>query len=635
MYVMFRTGAHSSRGGGREAAMNRYEQKRNAGVRFGYDPEGGNTPPGLPQAPGVYIFRDASNRVIYVGKAKHIRKRVQSYFKAPVGMPAKTALMMKKARSVDWILTDSENEAFLLESTLIKKFLPRYNIILRDDKRYPCLRLDLKEPYPRLQIVRRIKKDGALYFGPFSSAYSVRSTMKVIDRIFQLRKCRDRRLPKRTRPCLNFQMDRCLGPCTQGVSRSRYQDVVRQVRLFLEGRDRELVGHLEKEMQTAAETLDFERAARIRDQIRAIDRTVEKQKVVSSHLDDKDVIGVAEENASVQITLLLVRQGYLMGSRNFLFREQAGRPAEVVEAFIKQYYAEGVFVPPEILVSVSIEDLAAISAWLSSLSGKKVHIRRPVRGEKRRLVVMAETNAGSGLAGERMSSGEELMEKLAQRLRIRKIPRTVEGFDISTLSGDLAVGTMVTFIDGQTARSGYRNFRIKMVQGIDDYGMMSEMVSRRVARGDLPDLFVVDGGKGHLHTVQKILESAGGGQAPAVVAIAKPDEKKGEQRDKVYVPGRKNPLSLETNDPSLLFLMRVRDEVHRRAILYHRTLRRSAFTLSDLDRIPGIGKSRKKQLLTHFKNMNAIARAGPDELVAVPGISPRLAREIIRFFQTS
>lgn len=614
--------------------MDNYAPSVTSGVRFEYDTNGRKTPSGVPEAPGVYIFKDGAGRVIYVGKAKHIRKRVQSYFKPWEGMPRKTALMMKNARSLDWILTDSENEAFILESTLIKKFLPRYNIILRDDKRYPCLRLDLKEPYPRLQIVRRIKKDGAVYFGPFSSAHAVRSTLKVIDRIFQLRKCRERRLPKRTRPCLNFQMGRCLGPCTREIPPSLYRNVVRQVRLFLEGRDRELITQLKKEMGDAAQNLEFERAARIRDQVRAIEHTVERQNVVSSRLDDKDVIGVAEGESMVRVALLFIRRGYLLGSRHFQFRNQAGRPAEVLEAFIKQYYMKGVFIPREVLVSVAVQDLPAIGAWLSTLAGRKVSIHMPVRGEKRRLVGMAVANAESRLAGDTAAAGIELMEKLEKRLRLRETPKTIEALDISNLFGDQAVGTMARFVDGHADRSGYRNYRIKRVQGIDDYGMMAEMVSRRISKGDLPDLFVIDGGKGHLHAVQKVLGSAEENARPAVVAIAKPDETKGEERDKIYVPGRKNPIILEPHDPVLLFLMRVRDEVHRRAILYHRTLRKKAFTRSDLDRIPGIGKMRKSQLLTHFKSIKAIAEAGPDELAAVPGINPRLAREIVRFFQS-
>lgn len=615
--------------------MGDYEQKRTLGVRLESDLKGRKVPPDLPEAPGVYLFKDGSGRVIYVGKAKHIRKRVRSYFKPFKSMTRKTALMMKQACSLEWILTDSENEAFILESTLIKRYLPRYNIILRDDKRYPCLRLDLKEPYPRLQIVRRIKKDGALYFGPFSSARSVRSTLKVIDRIFQLRKCKERRLPKRTRPCLNFQMERCLGPCTQDVKPAVYRNVVRQVRLFLEGRDKELVTQLKMEMETAAEILDFERAARIRDQISAIERTVERQHVVSSRLDDKDVIGVVEGKSSIRVALLFVRRGYLMGSRHFLFRSRAGKPAEVLEAFIKQYYAQGVFIPREIIVSLDVHDLPAIGAWLSSLSGRKVYIHKPMRGEKRRLVGMAIANAESALDDETSLSGTALMEEVAKGLRLREPPSVVEGLDISTLFGDQAVGTVVRFVDGQPHRSGYRNYRIREVQDIDDYGMMAEMVSRRTARGDLPDLVVVDGGKGHLHTVLKVMESIGEEQRPAVIALAKADERKGEKRDKIYIPGRKNPLLLEPNDPVLLFLMRVRDEVHRRAISYHRRLRNKAFTVSHLDRIPGIGKIRKNYLLKQFESMEAIARARPEELASVPGISTSLAKKINQFFQNS
>jgi len=359
----------------------------NADESVQFDVTPGKIPRGVPQDPGAYLFKDAAGEVIYVGKAKNLRKRVQSYFKAPAEKSRKTALMMKKARGLDCILTASENEAFILESTLIRKFMPRYNIVLRDDKRYPSLRMDLNEPYPRLRIVRKIRKDGALYFGPFSSAQSVRRTLKTIDRIFRLRKCKDRRMPKRSRPCLNYQMDRCLGPCTRDVSKVLYQGIVQQVRLFLEGRNQELTDQLRKEMEGVAGHLEFERAGEIRDQIRAIERTVEKQHVVLPRLEDKDVIGVAKKESLVQVAILHIRGGYLAGSRNFLFRGQAaGDPAEVVEAFLKQYYAEEPFIPKEILTSTACEDLPAIGAWLSSLSGRKVSLHRPLRGEKLRLV---------------------------------------------------------------------------------------------------------------------------------------------------------------------------------------------------------------------------------------------------------
>lgn len=595
--------------------------------------ESGKVPQGLPDDPGVYLFKDASGRVIYVGKAKMIRKRVQSYFKTLEGMSPKTALMMKKARGLDCILTGSENEAFILESTLIKKFLPRYNIILRDDKQYPCLRMDLKEPYPRLRIVRRIKKDGALYFGPFSSAHSVRSTLKVIDRIFQLRKCKDRHIPKRTRPCLNYQMDRCLGPCTVEVSKTQYESIVHQVRLFLDGRNRELIGQLKKEMGEAAERLDFERAARVRDQVRAVERTVERQHVVSAQLEDKDIIGMAEKESLVQVVLLSVRRGYLAGSRNFLFREQPGPISDVVEAFIKQYYAGQSFIPGEILIPVAFEDQAAVGTWMSSLAGRKVTIFKPMRGEKLRLVRMAETNAASMLAGRESSSGKELMDQMKDILKLEKAPRTLEAFDVSNLYGNMAVGTLVSFVDGESQRSGYRNYRIRAVNGIDDYGMMVEMVSRRLAKRNLPDLFVVDGGRGHLNVVRKLLERMEGTDATEVISIAKAEEARGEKTDKIYLPGRKNPVLLEANHPVLLFLMRVRDEVHRRAVGYHRALRKKALTASDLDRIPGIGEIRKKQLLQHFKSMEDLMRASSDEIAGVPGISSELAQRIVRFYE--
>jgi excinuclease ABC subunit C len=605
----------------------------NADENVQFEVEPGKPPRSVPVDPGVYLFKDAAGHVIYVGKAKNLRKRVQSYFRKPPDKSRKAALMISKARGLDCMLTASENEAFILESTLIRKFVPRYNIILRDDKRYPSLRMDLKEPYPRLRIVRKIRKDGALYFGPFSSAQSVRRTLKMIDRVFRLRKCKDRRMPKRSRPCLNYQMDRCLGPCTREVSMVLYQGMVHQVRLFLEGRNQELIDQLKEEMDTAADHLEFERAAEIRDQIRAIERTVEKQDVVSPRLEDRDVIGVAKTEGLVQVAVLHIRGGYLAGSRNFLFRDQdPGDPAEVVEAFLKQYYAVETFIPKEILTSTACEDLPAIGAWLSSLSGGKVSLHRPLRGEKLRLVRMADANAGSVLAGQEEASGRKLMENLQMALKLEKPPETVEGLDISNFYGDQAVGTVVRFEDGQPRRSGYRNFRIKGVDGIDDYAMMAEVVRRRVAAGRPPDLFVVDGGRGHLNVVKKVLAEFECPGLPEAVAIAKPDQDRGETRDKIFIHGRKNPVRLEERDPILLFLMRVRDEAHRRAVSYHRRMREKALTVSDLEHIPGVGKKTKNKLLTHFKSMNGLARAGLKEVADVPGINRALAKRIVQFF---
>ena len=587
----------------------------------------------LPDGPGVYLFKEPSGHAIYVGKAKSLKKRILSYFRPTADSSKKTALMMKRACGLDFILTSSELEAFILESNLIKKFMPRYNIILRDDKQYPCLRLDIKEAYPRLTIVRKIKKDGALYFGPFSSAYSVRSTLKVIDRAFQLRKCKRRRMPERTRPCLNYQMNRCLGPCTHNIPGSEYGEIVRHVRLFLEGRNRELIDGLRDEMVKASGRLDFERAARIRDQVRAIEKTMERQHVVSQRLEDQDVIGLAQTAGRYQMVSLFVRKGCLIGSRNYFFKDQGGSASEVMEAFLKQYYGDSAFIPKHILISEQIEDLASITEWLCDLAGKRVVIRRPLRGDKFRLVKMALANAETLLAGHLEKKEDDLMRIVQSVLSLKNVPRHIEGLDISNLQGDMAVGSIVSFADGLPLKSGYRNYRIKAVSGIDDYGMMSELVKRRLNRGQLPDLFLVDGGKGHLSSVKRVLDRQANTQIPQVVSIAKPDENRQEKYDKIYIPGRKNPLGLNADHPVLLFMMRIRDEAHRRAISYHRRLMRTNLMESELDLIPGVGPKRKRLLLRHFKEINAIAKAGPDALADVPGISSSLAKNIVLFFQ--
>lgn len=587
----------------------------------------------LPDGPGVYYFKDSSGTVIYVGKAKSLKNRILSYYKPLDDLPHKTALMMKRASDLDFIITSTEKEAFILESNLIKKFMPRYNIILRDDKQYPCLRMSIKEPYPRLSIARRIKKDGALYFGPFSSAYSVRSTLKVIDRVFKLRKCKGRGLPKRTRPCLNYQMDRCLGPCTNHIPLPEYAEIVQQVRLFLDGRNRELIEQLKRNMAEAADKLDFERAAGIRDQIRAIERTVERQHVVSPRMADQDIIGLAQRKEIFEVVILFVRKGYVLGSRNYLFTNPASSASDVMEAFLKQYYVREPFIPAEILISEPIEDLPSITEWLSDIAGKKVVIQRPLRGEKLKIVRLAVANAETLLEGYSHQPKEDLMTVVQSVLKLRKLPRFIEGLDISNLQGDEAVGSIVSFVDGMPHSSGYRNYRIRAVKGIDDYGMMAELVSRRVSKGQLPDLFVVDGGKGHLSAVERMLDRKQNPDAPEVVSIAKPDETRQERWDKIYIPGRKNPLGLRGDHPVLLLLTRIRDETHRRAITYHSRLRRRNLIESELDCVPGIGPKRKKLLLRHFKDIKAISTATVEELAEVPGINRSLAQNIFSFFQ--
>ena len=587
----------------------------------------------LPHGPGVYLFSDPRGRVIYVGKAKDLKKRVLSYFRSANNTPTKTARMMKMAEGLEFILTLTEKEAFILENDLIKKFKPRYNIILRDDKQYPCLRLDIREPYPRLGIVRKIKKDGALYFGPFSSANAVRSTTRVISRVFKLRKCKGLKLKHRDRPCINFQMDRCLAPCARTVSEKAYGEMVEQVRLFLEGRNTELVGTLKKEMAEVAAQLDFEKAADIRDRIYAIQKTVEKQHVVSRRMADQDIIGIAQKEDVRLLAVMFVRRGHLVGTRHFLFEDVNGASMEVMEAFLKQYYSGQVFIPGTILLSDPVEDSDSLGEWISEMAGKKVVIHFPQRGEKKKLVQIAVANAGNLLAGHQITRKEALLESARSILSLQKVPRTIEGLDISNLQGENAVGVVVAFKDGEPDRGHYLNYRIKNVNGIDDYGMMAEMMERRIAGPPLPDLFLVDGGKGHLSAMKKVLDRQLDGSdasfLPEVISLAKPDEILGEKYDKIYVPGRKNPVRLKPDDPVLFLMMRVRDEAHRRAVTYHRKLRSKGLTRSQLDGIPGVGKQRKKSLLKYFNGIDAISKAKVEELCAVPGINRDLALKII------
>lgn len=585
----------------------------------------------LPKEPGVYLFKDESGRVIYVGKAKNLNKRVLSYFKASGDVPLKTVMMMQRARGLDYILTATEKEAFILEDNLVKKWMPRYNIILRDDKQYLSLRLDTRQAFPNLTLVRRIKKDGARYFGPFSSAQSIRNTLKLIERNFQLRKCRGEEPARRTRPCINYQLHRCFGLCAEPRPENTYKEVVREVILFLEGRNKELLNSLKEKMAKASEEMRFEEAARIRDQIRAVERVIEHQHVVSPRMEDRDVIGLAKKGSTFQLVILFIRKGRLSDSRDFRLQNREAAAAEVMEAFLKQSYHQSHFIPRRILVSEPVEDLSAISKWLSELAGRRVSIEHPRKGEKRHLLELAVTNAENLLSRAVALDGVELMERAKLLLQLKKIPRVVEGVDISNIRGESAVGALVSFVDGLPQKSGYRSYRIRGVEGIDDYGMMAEMVSRRMRKNDPPDLLVVDGGRGHLQAVKRAVEEVGREDRTEVVSIAKEHER--GSGEKIYIHGRKNPLEIKENDPVLLFLMRIRDEAHRRAVLYHRRLRGKGLAASDLDRIPGLGPVRKMKLLRHFGDIHAIAGATVEDLQKVPGVGPSMALEIVQFFR--
>jgi excinuclease ABC subunit C len=587
----------------------------------------------IPQRPGVYLFKDKSGKALYIGKAKELKKRLSSYFGTGRDQSYKSWLILKHAHSLDHIITATEKEAFILEGNLIKKHRPRYNVKIKDDSNYPLLKLDINNKYPRLNIVRRMKSDGALYYGPFPSASAVRSTLRLIGTLFPLRKCRTNEIPKRSRPCLNFQLGRCLAPCCEDVSPEEYQEIVDQAKLFLEGRNRELISRLRGIMRKASSELDFEKAARVRDQIRAVEKTVERQTVVSAGMKDQDVIGLYLSGREAVVVILMVRGGYMVGTKNFAIHCEFEDPQEALESFLKQYYRDRGSVPSEIILSNGIGDARLIAEWITGMAGRKVSLVVPTRGDKKKLVDMAMVNA-EHIMGERQHADQQaLLENAKSVLRLKKIPYHTEGVDISNLGGEHPVASVVSFRNGIPQRSGYRNYRIKQVQGIDDYAMIAETVIRRLKKDDPPDLLVIDGGKGHLTAAYRAVRALSLESSPDIVSIAKGARGEVGAADKVYIVNRKNPLMLSRSHPVLFFLMRVRDETHRRAIGYHRASREKGFLESELDGIRGVGPKRKRALLKYLGGMEAIAKARLEEIEQVPGIDQRTAGMIFHYLR--
>ncbi len=586
----------------------------------------------LPQRPGVYLFKDRSGKIIYIGKAKNLQKRVNSYFSRAPGQYGKLSHIIRNAGQLEHIITATETEAMILEGNLIKRHRPRYNVKIKDDANYPFVKLDINSAYPRLAVVRRMRNDGALYFGPFPSVSEVRSTLRLIGPIFPLRKCTTREIPKRSRPCLNYQLGQCLGPCCLDVTVEDYREIVDQVRLFFEGRNRELISKLKKVMKKASRELDFEKAAKLRDQIRAIEKTVEKQTVVSSKRRDQDIIGVSHSGEEAEAVILLVRGGYMVGTRSFSIHGAWEKTSEILESFLKQYYRDRQFIPPEIVLSDLIDDAELIAEWLTVMAGRKVSISVPAKGDKRLLATMAAVNAESILLRRKKPDEAATLEEAKSLLHLKARPAHIEAIDVSNLRGDLAVASIVAFAEGVPQKSGYRNYRIRQVEGIDDYAMIAEGIRRRLQKDKPPDLLVVDGGKGHLAVALKVVSAVGLENPPDVIAIAKGGRGKRGARDRIYLPNRKNPLNLSRNHPVLSLFARIRDETHRRAISYYRKRRKMRLTSSELDRIPGIGEKRKKLLLKRFGDYRSIAKAGYEELVNTPGIPQSVARQLFSYF---
>jgi excinuclease ABC subunit C len=593
----------------------------------------------VPLRPGVYLMREGNGTVLYVGKARELRKRLASYLRVDVGEQSKTALLLAQVRSIDTILTGTEKEALILEASLIKQYRPRYNIILRDDKNYPLIKVTVQEAWPRLLMARSRQKDGARYFGPFSSAAAMWETIRLLNELFPLRRCKEKNLKVRTRPCLNAQMARCLAPCAGRVAREEYQALVRKVLLVLEGKNRELLLELGREMERAADELRFEEAALLRDRIRALQATLEKQQIVAAHGQDQDVFAFARQGAGVAVAVLAVRRGVVSGQQVFLLLDPVGRDAEVLAEVLSRYYGEeDRFLPREVLLPFAIAEAELLAEWLSERGGRRVAVLCPQRGEKARLLEMAEANAAQALADrERQdASWQALAAALGRTLRLARVPERIECLDISNISGQLAVGSLVCFLAGEPAKHLYRHYRIRTVHGPDDYAMMAEVLGRRLRRGkeenDLPDLLLVDGGRGQLAMAARAVRELDLAGRVELAAIAKEREGEGE---KLYRPGRKNPILLPRHSPLLLYLMRLRDESHRYGVTFHRRLRGKRLLASPLQGIPGVGRERTRLLLKEFGSLARLQAAGQEELAAVAGIGATLAAQIRRHLHES
>jgi excinuclease ABC subunit C len=592
----------------------------------------------LPSSPGVYLMKDSQGKILYVGKGKDLHKRVLSYFRKKDHSSPKIRVLVEKISDLEFLVTGSEKEALILESNLIKHHRPRYNVVLRDDKRYLVLRLDLKEDYPRLTLVRRIRNDGALYFGPYASAHAVRQTLKVLHGMFPLRQCSGRKFKSRRRPCLNHQMGRCLGLCAGTITPGEYAVVVEQAVLFLKGRTRDLQMKLREEMHRSADRLEFEKAAMYRDRLNAVEKSLEKQLMVSSRFRDQDVIGIHESGDNLGLAVLFIREGRLVGSKAFVFKDSKNSVPEVLRGFILQYYEKGKSIPEEILISESVSEQDLLAEWLSDLKEKRVLLRVPKRGEARSLLTMACQNAANYLMSEvpRPTDPLPALERLQKRLGLESFPHRLECVDISNFRGQFAVGSLVVFGDGEPDKAAYRRYRIRDVARIDDPAMMAEVIKRRFTdKKDskvLPDLLVVDGGKAHLNQTVAILDDLKLKGIVPVVALAKKNRlaNQGEpaKSDRLYLPGRKAPVLLE-NDPPIQFLLgRLRDEAHRFAIEYYQKRHRKQSLRSRLDDIRGIGPKRRRALIQYFGSVNQLAKATVEEISQVSGVSSKLAEEI-------
>jgi excinuclease ABC subunit C len=594
----------------------------------------------IPARPGVYLLKDKHAKVIYVGKAANLRARVRSYLRGG-DERSQVRFLVERLADVETLVTANDKEALILENNLIKQYRPRYNIRLKDDKSYVSVKVTVKDPWPRVLVTRRIVKDGGRYFGPFASASAVRETLDTIRKVFPLRTCSDPVFRNRSRPCIEYDIKRCLAPCVLPVDRTVYEEHLREAMLLLEGRNSEVARQLRRRMETAASEERFEAAARLRDQLQAIEATQERQQVVEHWGTNQDVFGLYREGGAIEVQVLFVRQGKLVSNQSYSFDDWEFSDDEVMEAVLTQFYqATQHDVPDEILLPVGISDTDVRAEYLSERRGRKVAVLVPQRGDKVRLVEMAHENAQQSFVARRDAGAQaaRMAIELQARLHLRDAPKRIECLDIATFQGRETVGSVVAFDEGEPAKAGYRHYRIRTVEGTDDFAAVSEVIRRRFRdareRGGVPDLLVIDGGLGQLGAARSVLEELGLVDLE-VVGLAKerverdPTAREIQRRpERVFLPGRKNPVVLKPNSTALFLLQRVRDEAHRFANTYHQKLRARARFASPLDEIPGIGPRRRRALLRRFGSLRRVAAASAEELATVPGITLSLATQI-------
>ena len=574
-----------------------------------------------------------------MGKAASLQHRVRSYF-APQALPPKLQRMVSRVADIDFIVTDSEQEALILECNLIKKYRPYFNVRFKDDKSYPYLKITLAEEWPGVQLTRRLIEDGSRYFGPFASPGSLRRTMNLVNKLFPYRTCKRIITGPDTRPCLKYHISRCAGPCVGAVNQEEYQRIIAQVILFLEGKQAQVIHELKKKMSAAASNLDFEKAASLRDQIQAIESIIEQQKVVSTRKVNEDVIAIAQDKNEACAQVFFIRGGKLLGQEHFLLEGvQDENPRQIMASFVEQFYSSGVTIPPQILLQTELVDKPLIETWLESKRGRRVRLLTPRRGEKKRLVDLVAQNASESLEQSRIKwladSGKTAaaLEELKDRLRLPRMPQRIECYDISDIRGTAAVGSMVVFMGGKPKSSHYRRFRIRAVADIDDYAMMREVLRRRFRRtssagqeetgeswGSTPDLVLIDGGRGHLNAALEIIRKLDIESVP-VASIAKGNEE-------IFLPQAAEPITLPRNSQALYLLQRIRDESHRFALSYHLKVRGKGALTSELDEVPGIGPKRRQALLKRFGTLREIMSASLDELASVPGMTRSLAAKV-------